>query len=376
MSHSSQLDSHALLIGIANYNEFSRLSKTLNDVQDIASVLRDPNYCGYPTGQVVSVLDDRATREGVTKALTELAQRTGPLSTVVIHYAGHGLQIASGPHKGAYLLPVDAVKSTDPAKVAESAISGEQFAALLQQIPAKKMLVILDCCHAQGVGLLRGGDSDSAGDDVTRGDDGSVLRGGVTDELLSGLAGGEGRVVLSAASLAQGAIERFADRNGLFTKHVLAGLHGHAPGSDSFIKVFDLFTYVSEQVRRESAEKQTPVFRGEVKDNFPVALRLGGRGASMPVVSGPSEVAKTPSPSPIPPVATARSEKELFKIVSRLSVGQREQLVTELELDRAVLSPLATAEGAKFASEVLQIMKQPRRGLPKLDQALREMEVL
>ena len=376
MSHSSQLDSHALLIGIANYNEFSRLSKTLNDVQDIASVLRDPNFCGYPTGQVVSLLDDHATREGVNKALAELAQRTGPQSTVVIHYAGHGLKIESGPHKGAYLLPVDAVRSADPVKVAGSAISGEQFAELLQQIPAKKLLVILDCCHAQGVGLLRGGNSDAEMDDVTRGVDGSVLRGGVTDELLSGLAGGEGRVVLSAASLAQGAIERYVDRNGLFTKHVLAGLRGLAPGNDTFIKVFDLFTYVSEQVRRESAEKQTPVFRGEVKDNFPVALRLGGRGASLPVSSGLVQVVAAPSLSPVPTVLAARSEKDLFKIVSRLSLGQREQLVTELELDRSVLSPLATAEGAKFASEVLQIMKQPRRSLPKLDQALREIEVI
>lgn len=176
MLNTTQLDAHALLIGIARYKEFRALQKTLNDVQDVASVLRDPDLCGYPYSQVVSLLDASATRDGVVKALAALARRTGPHSTVVIHYAGHGLQIESGAHQGGYLLPVDAVQSADPGVVAASAISGEQFAELLQQIPAKKMLVILDCCHAQGVGLLRG---DAGADaDVSRGNDGSTLRGG------------------------------------------------------------------------------------------------------------------------------------------------------------------------------------------------------
>lgn len=39
---------HALLIGVANYQQISRLpTAILNDVNDVAATLSSPDHCGY-----------------------------------------------------------------------------------------------------------------------------------------------------------------------------------------------------------------------------------------------------------------------------------------------------------------------------------------
>jgi hypothetical protein len=61
----------------------------------------------------------------------------------------------------------------------------------------------------------------------------------------------------------------------LFTKHLLAGLDGGARGEDEFIRIFDLFEYVQPRVTA-AQPMQHPIFKADLEDNFPVALRLGG----------------------------------------------------------------------------------------------------
>lgn len=369
MSDARLSDAHALLIGVSAYEQYSPLAKTLNDVMDLGGVLKDPSLCAYPAEQVQVVTEREATRTGILHALDQLAARTTPSSTVFLHYAGHGLHIDSGPHKGAYLVPIDGVRSHQFAQVAASLISGAELGQRLAKVPARKLLLMLDCCHAQGIGLLRGEDELAGG---LRGDDGGVLRGGLSTDMLAGLAAGEGRVVLSAASLTEGAMELSADRNGLFTKHLLAGLGGAVPGADPYIRIFDLFTFTAERVQRESRNRQNPVLQAEVKDNFPIALRLGGRSATLPGAA--------PSPSPATaasPNAPQPDERALFDILSELTGAQFDQLIIVLGLKRGVLSPTANTPAVRLASEFLQLMKQPGRGgLSRLVQALRELEVL
>ena len=120
----------------------------------IAGLLIDPNHCGYRPEAVTTLLDGDATQAGIRNGLAGLAGRSGPDSTVLIYFSGHGGRIESGPHAGEYLLPVDTTYPGD-VELAGTAISGDEFTAALKAIKARKVLVIFDCCHAGGVGQPR-----------------------------------------------------------------------------------------------------------------------------------------------------------------------------------------------------------------------------
>lgn len=63
---------HALLIGVANYQQISSLpAAILNDVNDVAATLSSPMYCGYTPANVVTLLDANATRAAVLKGLEQ-----------------------------------------------------------------------------------------------------------------------------------------------------------------------------------------------------------------------------------------------------------------------------------------------------------------
>ena len=61
---------HALLIGVGSYAQAPQLDVpiTAADASAVAAVLRDPQFCGYPTEQVALLSDAAATRDGALAA--------------------------------------------------------------------------------------------------------------------------------------------------------------------------------------------------------------------------------------------------------------------------------------------------------------------
>lgn len=82
------------------------------------------------------------------------------------------------------------------------------------------------------------------------------------------------------------------DQNSLFTKHLLNGLNGSALCVDGTIRVFDLFQYVTTEVRAENPN-QNPVFKAELEDNFPIALAVANV-ASITSTATTEDVSKQP----------------------------------------------------------------------------------
>jgi hypothetical protein len=148
-------NAHALVIGIANSQHINKLPPTvLKDAQDIYNLLIDPQHCGYLPDNVQLLLDGQATQAALRQALADLAKRSNPDSTVFF-ISSHGGRIESGPQAGEYLLPVDTVYTSDQS-LAQTAISGAEFTAALRAIRARKVVIVFDCCHAGGIGQLRG----------------------------------------------------------------------------------------------------------------------------------------------------------------------------------------------------------------------------
>ena len=230
---------YALLVGVGDYTHprFASLPATVRDAQAVATVLTDPARCGYPPGNVQTITGLDTTVANIRAALQSLAQSTGIQSTVFIYFSGHGGRAllpspAGGRGAGgegrwrAYLCPREA----DPDDLAHTAISGDEFSALLAAIPARKLLVMLDACHAAGSAELKAAD-------------GTVMwKAGLSDDYYEALSQGSGRVVIASSKAEQYSYVRKQGELSLFTWHLCEALGGKAAvRGDGLIHVLDVF---------------------------------------------------------------------------------------------------------------------------------------
>jgi len=268
-------NAHALVVGIAAYRHARALPPT-RDAADVAALLVDPFFCGYPPGNVTLLDEDRATGAAIRAALADLAARADEASTVCVFFSGHGGRIADGPRRGEYLLPIDAEVWSEAA-LAATCVPSDAFKTALGAIPARKGMVVLDCCHAAGIAAPKDVVPAPAGAGPAA--PAGLLAPGVVPGLsrgyLDALAAGRGWVVLASAREDESAYVLPGATYGVFTEQLLGGLRGGVPSDDGFVRVFDLFEYL--QPRVTAAEpRQHPVFHAKLEENFAVARFRGG----------------------------------------------------------------------------------------------------
>lgn len=249
------MNTRALVVGIADYEHIRPLPQAvLNDAQAVHALITDSAVGLFPTARLLSQND--ATREGLRQAFADLKRECTKDTQSLIYISSHGGSISSGDRAGAYLLPIDTVAET-PDALADSAIASGEITTLLRELPAARVLLILDCCHAGALGAPKGLSAD-----------GGFFKDGLTAAQVSAMSEGRDRVIMAAARGNEYSWVLASDPNSLFTKHLLAGLRGAAPARDDAITVFDLFDYVQRRTVEEA--RQHPVFRGEVETNFVV----------------------------------------------------------------------------------------------------------
>ncbi|MGM3307211.1 SAV_2336 N-terminal domain-related protein [Anabaena sp. WFMT] len=148
---------YALLIGIGE-SAYSKLSLpvTVKDTQAIYAALIDPELCAYPDDQEhIRVLNNKdATKAGILDGLNWLKEKaeSDPSATVFIYYSGHGW-VDKNTNRY-YLLQHD----IKPTKIANSALSAEDFTEAIRQIQSERLLVVIDSCHAAGMATYKDAD--------------------------------------------------------------------------------------------------------------------------------------------------------------------------------------------------------------------------
>jgi uncharacterized caspase-like protein len=256
----------ALVIGIANYHEVSSLhDAVVNDARDVASVLQARDLCGFPADHVQLLLDGDATLANVRAALANLAASARVEDTAVIYFSGHGAQFTEGNSVASALVPVDCTL-TD---LQGTTLVEAELSAALAAIRAKRLLVLIDACHAGGAGVLKGKIKHEA-------------QLGFDEKSLQRLATGTGRVIIASSRSSETSLVLSGSRNSVFTAQLLEALKGKARTTgDGLIRVFEVFNYVAEQVRGAVPGRQHPIFKAsDLEDNFPVALDRGGTKAA------------------------------------------------------------------------------------------------
>lgn len=244
---------HACIVGVG-----ADLPNTVKDAQGIAEILQDPERCAYAPDQVQLLTAEQATRADILAALDKLAATTDAEATVLVYFSGHGYQVASPMGEAYYLMP----HGYDQKKLYQTAISGAEFTAKLRTIPAKKLVILLDCCHAGGLS-----DFEDLGLEAAKAP--------LPPEAKAFLAEGSGRVVIASSTADE---LSFAGKPySAFTLAVIEALAGTGVAQkDGYVRVSDLALHAREVVPRRTRNRQHPILNFEQADNFVLAYYAGG----------------------------------------------------------------------------------------------------
>jgi serine/threonine protein kinase len=231
----------AVLIGIGEYLHKEQVWPLLyaaRDAEAMASVLFDPDVCGFPAQKVKLLTDQSASRDTVAHHLSKwLPEQARGAEIAVIYFAGHGMIHRIGHRDEGYLLPYDA----EPDDIVTRGILMTDLARWIDAIDAGTVIVCLDCCHAAKV-LPRGvSAAESQGRDMR-------IRPALLEELT-----GRGRYLIASCDDGQVSLESETWEHGLFTYHLLDGIKGAGDrDGDGRIGVAELFEHVSEAVERDA----------------------------------------------------------------------------------------------------------------------------
>lgn len=244
---------NALVIGVG-----ANLPNTVDDAKGLADILRDSERCAYPGSQVQLLTGDSAARDQILAALDKLASLQDPEATVVFYFSGHGYEVQTTIGNAYYLMPF----GYNVSQLSKTAINGKELMARLAAIPAKKLLVLLDCCHAGGID-----DSKAPGVEFSK----SPL----PPEAQELMAQGSGRVVIASSQANE--LSYAGKPYSAFTLALIEALCGRgASQQDGYVRVADLAMYTREMVPGRTHGRQHPILDFEQADNFVLAYYAGG----------------------------------------------------------------------------------------------------
>ncbi|MEZ4638840.1 MAG: caspase family protein [Caldilineaceae bacterium] len=237
-------------------------------------------------------------------------------TTAVIYYSGHGWQDTASSPAAYYLIPYD----MQAGRYKSRALRANDFAEAIAELRPRRLLLILDCCHAAGIEAK---DLDADADiyqesaippHILMAGEKAVDVTAATAKDIAALAQGAGRAVLSSCQTEKSYIRR--DRKmSVFTYHLIEALTGHAQPQDGATEVLvsDVMSHVTrtvpESARREAAATQTPDF--QISGNLPVSLILR-QGLSKG------------EPAPIPSPTRRRQGRATSSSQGRPSMGRRQ----------------------------------------------------
>ncbi|MBW4498240.1 MAG: caspase family protein [Scytonema hyalinum WJT4-NPBG1] len=223
---------YALVIGIANYNNFRNLPKAVTDAENIAQVLREHgrfNVQPLPDKLIKGenckrvAPDKKLTGKELGLALREFLLKKAKNHEALIYFAGHGFEAPTltGKQKG-YLATFDCTSD------GQNAISFDDFNDLIQKSELSSLVVLLDCCYS-GSFLEK-------------------IRSSFPDFYSK-----QDYCLITASREFEKAREDV--EGGIFTQAVLRGLsHDKADEATGEVNVADLFSFISRELKQSGQE--------------------------------------------------------------------------------------------------------------------------
>ncbi len=261
-------------IGVSDYqNDDFDLAYAAKDIRDLTSQLSQR----YENLVVDTLIDNAVTRKNILEIKQRLLN-TRLEDKVILSMSGHGLL---DDNFDFYFATHDVDFDNPSAK----GVSYDELEWLLDSIPARKKLFLMDACHSGEVdkeelmaynsekeeGMKSGVKKYTYRADILQYDEeveqGIGLQNSfqLMQEMFTNLNRGSGAVVISAAAGDSYAMESDEWQNGVFTYSLLEGLrYGYADvNGDEKVTVTELRDYVSKSVQDLTNGLQKPTMRQE-----------------------------------------------------------------------------------------------------------------
>jgi hypothetical protein len=231
----------AVIIGISSYDHMETLQYADDDAYLFHSFLKSPEGGAIPDNRLALLIDESATRNNILNTLSDVFSEAKEDDLVIFYFSGHGLQ--------ENFLPIDYNGS-------ENLISHDEINAILKSSNASFKICIADACHAGSAFRSKA--------------PGSVLLELYYPQLAQRIGG---TALLLSSKSNESSLESSGLRQGVFSHFLMRGLRGEADEDrDRVVTLLELFQYVHEKVKGYTGKRQTPVLRGDFKQDMPVAF--------------------------------------------------------------------------------------------------------
>lgn len=263
---------HVVAMSVSSYADSSMdLKYAVKDGRDLVQFFTSDSTRRQLYGRITvdTLFNHNATREKFSELRSKL-ERTSSDDHVILYVSGHGLL----DRDYNFWYATHDMNFNDPAS---RGIAYEDLEGLLDGIPARKRLFLIDACHsgevdkeevraitaAVGGSLTLGTRGGRAVNIASRNEQlGSINTFELMKEMFAD-ASGSGSSVLAASAGTSFALESDEWRNGIFTYALLHGLRDKAAdqNGDGSITVNELNAYVSTEVYRRTRGLQKPAAR-------------------------------------------------------------------------------------------------------------------
>jgi len=252
---------HALLFGIGKQaNDDKTMAVTAEDAKQLAYFL--DMLCGYPTNQISLLNPIETSKINILNTLDLLINRTQKkiADTVIIYFSGHGIS-----YNSEYFL---VCRNSTFDDLHQTALRGTELVEKLNAIQSKKILVLLDCCHASGI------------------IEPNIEKANIPFKQEEFLGLNQNRAIIAASHYAQ--VSFTSTPLSVFTFSFIEGLAGkYFKGDDKEVRLFDLAMYTRERVSSLTKKQQQPqlsVIETSSTSNFLITTHTEGKPTEMPFV--------------------------------------------------------------------------------------------
>jgi hypothetical protein len=243
-------------IGVDQYDHFPDLKYAARDCRRFVNLLKsryelsDDWAMALTDKEATAIKVIRFIERNAAKLLTEQ-------DTFIFYFSGHGApEVATESTDEDGLRKYLLLPNSEPDALTLTAISLNDLADLLKNLPCKKVIVFIDSCFS---GL--------AGKETL-----SKLKGiRISNRTYKNFAtiSGQGRVIIAASAENQVSQELDDIKAGVFTHWLIQGLNVNGGlDQNEKIDIFELFKYVKKNVETQTSGAQTPVFRGALDRNI------------------------------------------------------------------------------------------------------------
>jgi uncharacterized caspase-like protein len=259
---------YAVIIGVSEYQDPKlNLKYADDDAQLYYDFLRSPAGGSVPEKNIALLLNKKATRANIIKALNNQFNEAFEEDLVIVYVASHGLPSRRG--NKLFFLGSD----TDRDNLEGSAVAQEEFDEAINSCRAQKKVWIADACHSGTVVSTQTAIQGSA----MRGER-EVAEATMVNRLLANMASSEASfIVLSASSAGETSVEapQWGGGHGVFTYHLVEGLKGAADeNKNKLVDIREIYEYVRTKVSEDTDKKQYPLLNGRYQRRFPMSVVL------------------------------------------------------------------------------------------------------